>query len=405
MSEIAFEYLALALEATKGTPITPPTHYANLAGWIKPQVNYQEPVESRGTLEELYRSNRVREAGNWQGEGAADLDLLPVFLNMVVKGGVTSPSTPGGATLSRLWEFVPTITGDNLKTATFYWGDPNTQVFRGAFGYADELTITADASKPEGVKMSVKGMTQFPLWKGDITGVTQANPGVVTSPGHGLVNGDQVLISSVGGMTQLNGNTYTVAGATADTFQLSGTNTTGFGAYTSGGKWTLVSPTLPAQIVGTLLAAQNMQLWLDTSSAIGTTEITGRVVSGQHTIPTGITPKYIAVGPAGKKTYTRTGRKKRKVKTKVVFELRDTAQYELFQNDSTVKLRCRYNGPLIEAGFYYYLEIDTYGKLKFTDFGELEGTNRTVSFDVDSIVDTTLGASFRAAVQNIRTSL
>lgn len=405
MAELAFEYLALALEAARGTAVTPPTHYANLTGWIKPQVEMYEPDESRGTLEEMYRSIRVREWGIWQGEGAADVDILPVFLNMAVEGNVTSPSTPGGATLSRLWEFVPNITADDLETASLYWGDPNVQVWRGAFGYAEELKITADASKPEGVKMSVKGMTQFPLYMAAITGISNAATGVVTSPGHGLVAGDSVTISGVAGMPEVNGNTYTVGTTTATTFQLSATNTTGFGTYTSGGKWVLESPTLPAQILGQLLAAQNMQLWLDTSSAIGTTEITGRVVSGEHTIPTGFVKKHIAVGPTGGKTYTRVGRDKRRINTVVVFELLDTAQYDLFQNESLVKMRCRYNGPLIETGFYYYIEVDTYGKLVFSDWGDLEGVNRTVQFEVNSMLDTTLGASFRVAVQNTRATL
>lgn len=74
----------------------------------------------------------------------------------------------------------------------------------------------------------------------NITGITQANPAVVTSAGHGLSNGDEVYIASVGGMTQLNGRNFKVANVAANTFELqymSGTNvnSTGFGAYTSGG--------------------------------------------------------------------------------------------------------------------------------------------------------------------------
>jgi hypothetical protein len=68
-----------------------------------------------------------------------------------------------------------------------------------------------------------------------ITGATQANPCVVTSSSHGFQNGDTVYILGVSGMTQLNGNSYTVAGVTTNTFQLSGVNSTGYGAYTSGG--------------------------------------------------------------------------------------------------------------------------------------------------------------------------
>lgn len=70
---------------------------------------------------------------------------------------------------------------------------------------------------------------------GYVTNVTQANPAVVTIVGHTFANGMTVTFSDVAGMTDLNGNTYTVAGVSGNTFQLSGTNSTGFGAYTYGG--------------------------------------------------------------------------------------------------------------------------------------------------------------------------
>jgi Flp pilus assembly protein TadG len=68
-----------------------------------------------------------------------------------------------------------------------------------------------------------------------ITGITRANPAVVTSNGHGFNNGDRVYISGVSGMTQVNGNVYTVAGRTTNTFQLSGTNSSSFNNFSSGG--------------------------------------------------------------------------------------------------------------------------------------------------------------------------
>ncbi len=68
-----------------------------------------------------------------------------------------------------------------------------------------------------------------------VTGITKANPAVVTSTAHGLSNGQQVRLSDVEGMTEVNGDTYTVAGVTANTFQLSGINSTSFGTYISGG--------------------------------------------------------------------------------------------------------------------------------------------------------------------------
>jgi hypothetical protein len=79
---------------------------------------------------------------------------------------------------------------------------------------------------------------------GTVTGATQANPCVITSVAHGLQTGDRVSFAGVGGMTQLNGNAYVVTRVSADTFSLSSlvatTNSTGFGAFTSGGTWTSV---------------------------------------------------------------------------------------------------------------------------------------------------------------------
>lgn len=68
-----------------------------------------------------------------------------------------------------------------------------------------------------------------------ITGATKASPVVITSAAHGLSNGDRIFIKNVSGMTQLNNNQYTVAGVTANTFQLSGVNGTGYNNYSSGG--------------------------------------------------------------------------------------------------------------------------------------------------------------------------
>lgn len=74
-----------------------------------------------------------------------------------------------------------------------------------------------------------------------ITGVTNANPGVVTtSSAHGYSDGDRIVINDIEGMTQLNGNVYTVSGQTSTTFELTddnnnNLNTTNFTTYSSGG--------------------------------------------------------------------------------------------------------------------------------------------------------------------------
>lgn len=66
-----------------------------------------------------------------------------------------------------------------------------------------------------------------------ITGITKANPGVVTATAHGLNDGDYVLLT-VQGMHQLDGRVVRVAGKTTDTFQLEGVDTTAFDTFSSG---------------------------------------------------------------------------------------------------------------------------------------------------------------------------
>jgi len=68
-----------------------------------------------------------------------------------------------------------------------------------------------------------------------ITGATQANPCVITSTAHGLSNGQIVTIKSVGGMTEINDRQFQIANVTANTFELSGEDSTSHTAYTSGG--------------------------------------------------------------------------------------------------------------------------------------------------------------------------
>lgn len=72
----------------------------------------------------------------------------------------------------------------------------------------------------------------------NVTGITKANPAVVTYSGADTyANGDRVVITGVLGMTQVNNREFTVANVNvgANTFELSGVNSTGYGVYTSGG--------------------------------------------------------------------------------------------------------------------------------------------------------------------------
>jgi len=67
-----------------------------------------------------------------------------------------------------------------------------------------------------------------------ITAATNANPVVLTATGHDYIEGDRAVISGVGGMTELNGNTYTLTIVDANTVSL-GVDGSAYGTYTSGG--------------------------------------------------------------------------------------------------------------------------------------------------------------------------
>lgn len=72
----------------------------------------------------------------------------------------------------------------------------------------------------------------------DITGITNADPAVVTCTGHTFTDGDWVRITDVEGMTEVNIGTtsaYEVDNAGENTFELKDTDSTEWGEYTEGG--------------------------------------------------------------------------------------------------------------------------------------------------------------------------
>jgi hypothetical protein len=333
MAEVVFESLSLAPEATRFTAVTPPTKRLNIAGMITPAEEFYTPADNMGTYEEIYRRKVMRRWGEWSGDGDLDMYLAPQVMEMVVKGGVT-PTTPTSGILTRLGTYVPSITADNLDTATFYWGDPNVRMFQGPGGTIDTLEISSDAGGTEATKWSMSGRTQ-----------------------------------------RIND---------------------------------IVAPALPAANLGPQLTPGNMQVWIDSgATAIGTTLISGRVISATHSIPVGWSYKF----PAGQTlgtipTYTRLGRAKRSIETRIVFELLDMTQWDLYEAETSLKVRVRHNGPLIEtvAGpldYYHYVEVDTYGPAEFGGWGEFEGTNRTIELIVRSVYDSTLGAGWSVKVQSV----
>jgi len=100
-----------------------------------------------------------------------------------------------------------------------------------------------------------------------ITAITQANPAVVSAAAHGYANGDEVLITGVVGMTQVNNRVFIVAGVTAGTFQLKDVDSTGYTAYSSGGSSFRTSGVVTAAAAPTP-AAPHVITWTAVTNAI-----------------------------------------------------------------------------------------------------------------------------------------
>ena len=89
-----------------------------------------------------------------------------------------------------------------------------------------------------------------------VSGITQANPGVVTTNlAHGLVTGSTQTLTGIVGMTALNGVPVVVTALTPTTFSI-GLNTSSYGAYVSGGA---LSPN-PRNIAATINDYPNIYL-------------------------------------------------------------------------------------------------------------------------------------------------
>jgi len=131
------------------------------------------------------------------------------------------------------------ITGLDTDTTYYvYASDPNLD--GGAMAYTattDPLEVVGgnDRVRIGSIRTAISATT------GNVTAISQANPGEVTmASAHGWTSGDQVTFSGVVGMTEVNGNTYTITVTSPTEFTI-GVNTTAFTAYVSDGTAARVS--------------------------------------------------------------------------------------------------------------------------------------------------------------------
>lgn len=163
-------------------------------------------------------------------------------------------------------------------------------------------------------------------------------------------------------------------------------NISGFGQREN----VVASPTLPTRMAGDIPMPAAVQVWIDTSSAIGTTEITSTntAVVANATCPTGQEPKYTARGPAGGLSYNRRSIVASQPTGLLGFEVDNFDQYDHFDLDTMLKIRIRWNGALIESVgvgptlYYNYIQCDFHAaKLTELELSENIG-NRTHQYQI-----------------------
>jgi len=237
----------------------------------------------------------------------------------------------------------------NVTTSpSFTNGEKITGNNSGAYGYKQSITSTKSAT---------------------ITGVSQANPGVVTAVAHTFKEGQQITISSVVGMTQLNGNVYTVRNPQANSFELydidglTKIDTSGFTTYSSAGTATHGVVVLN-NVIGTFSAGETI-----TGATSSVTAVIQRNAVGFNGVQSFNFNQVKQIGMSGSPTYTA-----------------DTSTDEIFGDSYQV---------------YGQISVANSGTT-VTGFGTLFNTELTVG---DSIVFTTdAGTSITRIIESIQSN-
>lgn len=148
---------------------------------------------------------------------------------VLTAGLVASVGTP--AFVATLLANVPGVNSQQISivASTYYTG--SWEVIVGGNGDSYQIAYALYQSIPNLGLLVGSAMT--------IDAITQANPGQVTTVlNHGLTTGNVIAINSVQGMTQVNGNQYTITVVDEKNFTI-GVNTSSYSAYTGGG---LITP-------------------------------------------------------------------------------------------------------------------------------------------------------------------
>ena len=155
---------------------------------------------------------------------------MPIIIGDTSESGDTSQVDICNLALRRLGANTISSISESTKNAEYcnaFWSYILDEVFSDYAWSFVKKEVTLDYTSGFGVYTSNDEKT--------ISGITQANPAVVSCTGHGFSTGNTVYVYDVGGMTEVNERVYPIESVDADSFKLLGFDSTGWTAYTSGG--------------------------------------------------------------------------------------------------------------------------------------------------------------------------
>lgn len=200
-----------------------------------------ENFESNFKGNAIYRAGFVDMVGAFQDcvmqefKFRNDQNYIMVFYNTKIKfltyaaDGSFGFVQNGGSDL----EVTTTYSLDDCRTLQFTQNKDTVVITSHSHPPKDLIRISADTFVIS--DHSFNGENPFEAINATITGITQANPAVVTATAHGFRNGDLVTITNVVGMTEVNDTEFAINVLTPNTFELRGIDSTGYTAYASGG--------------------------------------------------------------------------------------------------------------------------------------------------------------------------
>lgn len=148
--------VGIAKEVTYGTAVSPPTRKAYLE---EPSLTDERESQIHRVATGTRDNVRAITQGPQQVGGQVRFLMSPAeileWLLVTIKGGVTS-TTPGGATLARLWTFTP---GTALDSLTMEWAD-GARSWVGAGIYGNQMTIAGAVNAENTVTFDLFGTSR-----------------------------------------------------------------------------------------------------------------------------------------------------------------------------------------------------------------------------------------------------